>query len=187
MTCIVALKQNNKMYLAGDSIGYGDYTWAVTRKDPKVFKVKGRNILVGYTTSFRMGQLLMFNSKIFPKKGPYNFEYMVTKVVPNLIKVYEENGFEKKQTDGQRDGGTFIVAFKDKFFEVQDDFQVQEVYEPFSACGCGRSTALASLMSTTHMKDPLERLRIAMEVTAKIMPGVAGPFKWVTMNDSGEL
>jgi len=58
MTCIVGLidKESKKIYMGGDSAGVANYSLSV-RKDPKVFKRYG--FIFGFTSSFRMGQLLM--------------------------------------------------------------------------------------------------------------------------------
>ena len=55
MTCIAGLVHDGAVYLAGDSAGCSGWDLTV-RADPKVF-VSGSYVM-GFTTSFRMGQLL---------------------------------------------------------------------------------------------------------------------------------
>ena len=57
MTCIVALKQEGNIYIGGDSAGVSGNNIR-TRADQKVFKKSG--IVFGFTTSFRMGQLIKY-------------------------------------------------------------------------------------------------------------------------------
>ena len=66
MTCIVALKENGKVYIGGDCAG-SDQSFTHSRKDPKVFK-RGK-FLIGFTSSFRMGQLLMHTLKVDPQSS----------------------------------------------------------------------------------------------------------------------
>ena len=58
-TCIVAYndRKNKILYIGGDSAGVGDLSVRI-RKDPKIFEKSG--MLFGYTSSFRMGQLLQY-------------------------------------------------------------------------------------------------------------------------------
>ena len=58
MTVIVALKNKDEVVMGGDCAGVGWNYDIQMRSDPKVFRV-GR-FVIGYTSSFRMGQLLRF-------------------------------------------------------------------------------------------------------------------------------
>ena len=55
MTCIAGLVHDETVYLAGDSAGTSGWNLTV-RADPKVFA--NDSYVMGFTTSFRMGQLL---------------------------------------------------------------------------------------------------------------------------------
>lgn len=59
LTCIVALKQRDKVYIGGDSAGTSSFSLKSTiRKDSKVFIKKDgseNEWLFGFTSSFRMG------------------------------------------------------------------------------------------------------------------------------------
>ena len=57
MTCIVGLEHKGKVYIGGDSAGVAGYSLSV-RADQKVF-ING-NFIFGFTSSFRMGQILRF-------------------------------------------------------------------------------------------------------------------------------
>ncbi len=57
MTCIVGVVKDGVVYIGGDSAGVSGLR-LIKRKDSKVFKRKG--FIIGYTSSFRMGQLLRF-------------------------------------------------------------------------------------------------------------------------------
>lgn len=60
MTCVVGLidKKTKTTYIGGDSLGSTSNLKTV-RKDKKVFKIK--NTCLGFTSSFRMGNILAYN------------------------------------------------------------------------------------------------------------------------------
>ena len=80
MTCIVGVVDNGKVYMGGDSAGVGGLC-IETRKQPKVFR--NGDFLIGYTDSFRMGQLLQY--KMSP---PRYFEGDFSCRGPGSWKVY---------------------------------------------------------------------------------------------------
>ena len=60
MTCIVALKDGNKVYLGGDGAASEEKTGLILQRiDPKVFRVGQFGI--GFVDSFRMGQILQYS------------------------------------------------------------------------------------------------------------------------------
>ena len=61
MTCIVGLVHEGVVYIGGDSAGVGGMSLTV-RADEKVFQ--NGEFLMGFTTSFRMGQLLRYSLKL---------------------------------------------------------------------------------------------------------------------------
>ena len=57
MTCIVGVVDKGIVHMAGDKLGSNGFTKGISVR-PKVFH--NGDFLVGYTTSFYMGQLLEF-------------------------------------------------------------------------------------------------------------------------------
>ena len=177
MTCIVALKFNGKMYMGGDSAGVAGLGLTV-RKDPKVFKKD--NMLFGYTSSFRMGQIIRYSFKI-PEhnKDMSDFEYMCTTFIDLLRKCFKEKGYGKTR-DGQDSGGSFLVGYKKEIYKIDNDFQVGINHDRYDACGCGESIALGSMFSTVD-EDPDRRIRTALEAAERHSAGVRSPFKLEVM------
>ncbi len=64
MTCIVGLAHGGRVYMGADSAGVAGLD-IDTRRDPKLFKVG--DLLIGFTTSFRMGQLLAYGFEPPPR------------------------------------------------------------------------------------------------------------------------
>lgn len=176
MTCIVALKHGDKIYMGADSAGTNDSFRTVTRKDPKIYKVG--DMLVGFTSSFRMGQLLGY-SLIVPPHDPKieTYEWMVTDFINAVRRCLSSGGYTtiENNTEG---GGQFLVAYKGRIFEVESDFQVGESVEPYLAAGCGTDLALGALYASSQKKitNPREVVTTALQAAAEFSAGVRGPY-----------
>lgn len=173
MTCIVGLVDDGVVYMGGDSAGLSG--WSVTpRTDEKVFALN-ESILVGYTESFRMGQLIRFGMEDMkpPEDCGLLFRWMVTEFVAKARQVMAEGGFRKRENEVDR-GGLFMVGARGHLFTVEHDFQVADLSRPFHAVGCGADFAMGSLFSTSGA--PRERVRRALEAAAEMSAGVRGPF-----------
>ncbi|ARC67313.1 hypothetical protein B14_200102 (plasmid) [Bacillus licheniformis] len=189
MTCIVGLIENGITYIGADSLGSSSYA-KVTRKDKKVFKMKdSENMILGFTSSYRMGQLLMYaNGLIDPRDEPnINHEYLVTKFIPNVIKLFEDQGFIRNNS-GEKTGGEFLVGYKDQLYKIQADFQVGQTDLNYDACGSGEDVALGSLYSTEGLNlSPEERITQALRASSKHSVGVEAPYYIINTNDNSLL
>ena len=173
MTCIVGVRTKKKVILGGDSLGTSSWSkWE--RNDPKVFKPE-RNVVMGFTTSFRMGQILQHRLDMPPvPKGVDEFEWMVVEFVPHLIKVFTENNWIK--TPNERvEGGDFIVGINNKLFAVESDFQIHEGLNDYLAIGCGESFAEGCLFGNSHMKAR-DRVVQALDAASHHSAGVGGHY-----------
>lgn len=172
MTCICGLVDNGKVYIGGDSAGV-DGRYALTvRADKKVFR--NGDLVMGFTSSFRMGNLLQHSLKP-PRRHPDDdpFKYMVTDFVDAVRACLKAGGYATK-SDEVETGGTFLVGYAGRLFEVQDDYQVAENVDGIAAAGCGDLIALGSLYSTSG--KPRDRIRLALEAAERFSAGVRGPF-----------
>ncbi len=176
MTCIVAVKDNhNRLWMGGDSAGVGGFgTYSVvTRTDPKVFKLG--EYLIGFTSSFRMGQILRHKFK--PPIPPADVDishFMVTDFVDELRKCFKEAGWIEIK-EGKESGGIFIVGIRGKLFTIEEDFQVAESADEFTATGCGIELALGSL-HTSEGWGPVDRIQLALGAAQRFSGGVREPF-----------
>lgn len=170
MTCIVGLADGGRVYIGGDSAGVADYAIDV-RADAKVFR--NREYLMGFTTSFRMGQLLRYSFKPPTPKG--NLErFMVREFMPAAMDCLDAGGWLSVDK-GRREGGTFLIGVRGELFGVWDDFQVGRTVNGYQSVGCGDAYALGSLHATAGQK-PLARVRSALAAAAHHSAGVTGPF-----------
>jgi hypothetical protein len=184
MTCIVALSVGNKVFLGGDSAASDEKSGLILQTvDPKVFKVGQFGI--GFVESFRMGQILQYSwtPPIYkPTTGYKNLDkFMRTKFVESIKEAYQENGYGRFGNSAPEDGdegGIIIIAVQNtgRIFIMDVDFHVAEVDVEYLAEGSGQQVALGSLFSTTAVKTPRKRVRMALEASAKFIMSVRGPF-----------
>lgn len=168
MTAIAALVDKGKIYIGGDSAGVAGLAISI-RADEKVFV--NSQCIIGFTTSFRMGQLLQY--KFVPPKQKRNtsdMQYMVVDFIDAVRKLFIDNDYGEKD-----DGGQFIVGYKGKLYEIERDFQVACSAIGFAAVGCGAPLVLGSLYSTVGM-DPIKRINLSLEAASRFNAGVAAPF-----------
>ena len=164
MTCIAAVREGKRIVMGGDAAGVAGYS-LYNRADNKVF-IK-QNMIFGFTSSFRMGNLLRWQLEI-PKHplGMSVLEYMNVPFIESVRGLLKEKGFSTTK-DNQEEGGTFLVGYKGKLFRVEDDFQVALHRDKFLACGCGESFALATLYTLRDKKIPAKQKITQALVTAE--------------------
>jgi hypothetical protein len=179
MTAIAGIVEDGKVWIGGDSAGVGGLSMT-TRSDPKVF-VNGEFVF-GYTSSFRMGQLLEHEfSPPTPYEGQNGMAYMVKRFIPGIRELMKTGGYQINH-NGQEQGGTFLVGYRGHLYAVQDDYQVCRVLQPYHACGCGRDIVLGSLYTTSDLDmGPEERIRKALDAASEFSAGVRGPYAVLCM------
>jgi hypothetical protein len=89
MTCIAALVKDKKVYMGADSAGLAGYHLGI-RADRKIFMNSG--FLFGFTSSFRMGQLLQYSFKPPPFKGRDLDRFMVRDFIEAVRKCLSKGG-----------------------------------------------------------------------------------------------
>ena len=181
MTCIVGLVDNGKIYMGGDSAGVAGLDM-YGRADQKVFRVD--KFVMGFTDSFRMGQLLRYDlkpPKMYPDADIY--KYMVTEFIDEVRLCLKRGGYASKKDETER-GGTFLVGYSGRLFRIEGDYQVGETILPFSACGCGQSFALGSLYSTEAWTNPTKRIEKALSAAQEFSAGVREPFNIEVLDES---
>lgn len=174
MTAITAIIERDCIWMGGDRAGVGGHQIQI-RRPAKVFF--NDRMLFGYTSSFRMGQLLQYELKIPEYVKPANsMEYMVRRFIPAVRTCFREGGFEENN-DGRDSGGSFLVGFAGQLYTVESDYQVSECLLNYTAIGSGSDLCLGSLHSTEGMDlDPGERIRLALEAAMEFCTSVRAPF-----------
>ena len=177
MTCIVGLLYKKCVYLGGDSAGVSGLDLTV-RADQKVFKNKG--FIFGFTSSFRMGQLLRYKLEIPPppvsQTSEAVYRYMVTEFIDSVRTCLKDGGCAKNDKSGGEIGGVFLVGYQNRLFSIDSDYQVGIPSAGYDAVGCGDAYALGSLFSSQKEKNAQKRIKLALEAAAHLSGGVCPPF-----------
>ncbi|OFW63650.1 MAG: hypothetical protein A2Y74_04410, partial [Actinobacteria bacterium RBG_13_63_9] len=117
MTCVVGLVDKGSVCIGADSAGVQG--WALTvRADEKVFR-RGP-FLMGFTTSFRMGQLLRYRLDVPDQAGPDVPEFMATVFIDAVRECLKAGGWATVK-DGNETGGGFLVGYRGRLFTIGND------------------------------------------------------------------
>lgn len=149
MTAIAGFCDQGKVWIGADSAAVAGLDLMV-RADSKVFR--NGEFLFGFTSSFRMGQLLRYKLQPPKQHDLDTYAFMVTVFV-----------------DAVRE------CLKAGLFYVGADYQVAESMDGYDACGCGQAIILGALFATKGM-EPHARMKVALEAAERHSAGVRGPF-----------
>jgi len=175
VTCVVAIVDNDGVFMASDSNAVVGNT-VFPRADKKMFTIRSRYgtpMLLGFTSSYRMGQLLRWWTP--PDRGTMDVEqYIHTKFIEGVRNQLKTGGYTRV-SDNREEGGTFLVAYHDRLFEVHNDFQIAMPGIPYSSIGSGREFALGSLYTTQGgILSTEARAVVAVESAAQFSASVGG-------------
>lgn len=176
MTLIVGTLHEGQVWMACDSIGSDGFTKMIV-KQPKLFR-KG-DLIMGYTDSFRLGQLLEHNLALPSRAvGQEVVPWLITAFVDTLRTCLKNGGYATFES-GTEGGGNFLIATEGRLFEVQRNYSILESTEPYAAVGSGEYHAYGALHAT-HLLDlpPRQRLLLALEAAAAHVTTVRGPY-WI--------
>lgn len=177
MTCIAGLVHDGKVYIGGDSAGVNSVYDLTVRADEKVFR--NGDFLFGFTSSFRMGQLLRYALSPPNLYGRDVMTYLCTDWINAVRDCLKSGGYARKENETES-GGTFLLGFKGRLFEVHGDYQVGEPVDRYAAVGCGDSYAKGVLYASANSQiattDPEPRILLALAAAERHSAGVRGPF-----------
>ncbi len=179
MSCIVALKHGDTLYMGADSAGVSAMDITV-RADEKVFR-RG-NMLFGFTTSFRMGQILRYAVDIPDQPADQDdYHYLCTSFIDSAMACLADKGFARSK-DGEKSGGVFLLGYRNNIYKIESDFQIGRGAACYEAVGCGAKYAKGALHCLTSFKagkspaDPESIVRQALAAAVTHSAGVCEPF-----------
>lgn len=181
MTCILALKHNDNIWVGGDSVAT-DGNYNLTTKQPKVFKIN--DLLFGATSSFRMMQIIQhhleFESFAEYTKNRENVSletWLVKHVVEEIRQKLKSFGYTRMIDSNQESVGTCIVAIGNRMFLMDSDLQIIEIDGNCWAIGHGAEWAVgachALLGTGMHSKEIIEK---SLSISCQYSPFVKPPF-----------
>lgn len=188
MTCITAAVKGGKCAIAADSFGGSASSYQIY-KTPKLVRKPVRNgggsidVLIGYTSSYRMGDILRYLWECPEFSGDAN-EWIVAKCIPSLRCLFESEGFMGKD-DSRDSGGDFIFIVDCRIFHIQNDFSVLEPSEGYLSVGSGEYIAVGAMWNEAAREEATAESICSAGMRAAIAhnPYVAGPVIIERCND----
>ena len=183
MTCIVGLEYEDGVIIGGDSAAVAERQIQITTT-PKVFKLA--SMLIGYTWSFRMGQIIQYSLKdvpLIPKKTDSNYRYLINDFVPFLRDIFKDAGWLTVK-DNKEEGGQFLIGIRGQLFEIDSNFAVLRMSDGYSAVGSGAPYALGTLYTlkakvnefSNIIEPPSYIVELALQAAAHYSTSVSAPF-----------
>lgn len=186
MTCVVSVLFGDEVYMGSDSAGItGNWDLRI-REDKKVFQIK--DMIIGFTTSFRMGQLLQYSLNVpdYPYEGNTEDEinkYMHCHFLEAVRELFKSKGYSKIENNSE-EGGEFLIGYRNKLWIIHSDYQIARSYLKYQAIGCGAPYALGTLHMIRDGWDnenawlctPGDIIHRALYTAEQFCAGVRGPY-----------
>lgn len=176
MTCIAAITDGKTVWMGGDSAGVSDDLSVTVRDEPKVFE--NGCYLIGFTSSFRMGQVLRYTALPVPPPRADLHRFMCTRFIDAVRKATSKSGYLGKDNLGREDLGQFLVGVRGRLFNIDVDMSVGEARAKYDAVGCGSDLAKGALYASARLGEPpsFAVVQLALEAAEAGSGGVRGPF-----------
>ena len=171
MTCIAAVQCDDGVLIGWDSF-LGDYSECVTDRC-KVIESCG--VHFGIAGSARFQQLVEYYLKVKPPRPGGVEAWAVTRLVPELRNLTEQQGLWKDFSDSEAwsPEPLCLIVAAGKLLVLQQDWFVYEPVEGYAAVGAGSAFALGALAATRGHSEA--RLRRVLRAASRHCPGVREP------------
>ena len=173
MTCIAGVARDGEVWVGADSAGVSGWTLE-SRPHSKLFRVSG-GMLIGASTSYRMIDLLRYRLPEQPFEHADPHRYLATEFIDQVRALFGEGGFRKKENE-REEGGSFLVGWLGRLWDVGSDFNVGEC-QRYGATGSGVEAALGALFLADVKCDPESAVTWALRAAEAHNIGVRGPFE----------
>lgn len=186
MSCIVAVKAGDKVYLGADTGVFSPSGRQARVRTSKIF-YKG-DMLFGAVGTIRYQQIIEYSLEVPEhKEGLTPLEYLCVEFVPCLQECLEENGLLVSADSGDNDvaetAGAAIIVYRGEIFLLEDQFDLLQFERDYMATGAGEDAAYGSLFVTEKLKEkikPTTRVRLALEAAVFNNCFVKPPFHYKT-------
>ena len=168
MTCIVALRHEDKVYMAGDR-GASDDGVILSLESPKVWKVGP--YLIGYAGSMD-GDRIRHNFRPSAPNIKDTDKFMHTKFIKELREFYNEFWIDTSK-DGEL---SLIIGIRGEIYEHSSgDMSLSKYSVPYISIGSGSEYAYGVLYATDKQKNARNRVNQAVSAAIKFNPSCMGP------------
>jgi len=171
MSVVVAIKEKDNVYIGADSqvIKGGTRTMLKNPNNYKVWTVNNANhCLMAHVGNLRDGNVVRTMDGLVSDYNVYKnhigFDFVVRKVLPDIIKELKDFGYIKDGPVFEEMDSSFLFAYEDQLFLIGSDGSVLEI-DDYCAIGSGSDQAIGSLLSTEG-EDPIARIIKAIKASA---------------------
>lgn len=174
MTCIVALKHEDKVYMGGDR-GASDDGIILSLESPKVWKFGP--YLMGYAGSMD-GERIRHNFKPTAPNIKDTDKFMQTRFIKELREFYNEFWI-----DTSKEGDlSLIIGIRGEIYEHSSgDMSLSRYSLPYISIGSGSEYAYGALYATDKQKNARNRVMSAVSAAIKFSPSCMGPVDIVSL------
>lgn len=149
MSVVVAIKKNDRIYMAADTLAsLGEVKKNCLSDEGRKIQLLDNGILLGTAGSVYGIQRVLAHAELFtvPKDGVFDKKYIVQNIIPKLFKLYkEQNMLEKNKDQPDALPDSYLIAYGDKLFKISGVFDVLAI-EHYATIGSGGNVALAGLI-----------------------------------------
>lgn len=178
------MRNGDSVLMGADSLGTDGLSLErEVRRDDKIFRAGPNDeYVIGYSTSYRGGQILRYH--VAWPEFPDDIEsdedvlrFFVTSIIPRVQDAIESNWRNRKEDDGI----DFIMAVGKNFVRISNDLQVAMLHD-YVSIGSGSPYAMGAMevlynsLERFHLEGPRNIILRALETAEKHNAGVAGPF-----------
>jgi ATP-dependent protease HslVU (ClpYQ) peptidase subunit len=180
LSCVVAIKQGNKVWMGADSRAANDFVHTLSPASSKIFRCGP--MLIGATGSPRPQHIIrhVFQPQEYDGKTD-PLDYLIAKFALPLRELLKDHGalFDDDgpadQQIGDRTSAWMLIGLAGRIFNFESCFQVLEYQEDYAATGSGSPIALGVLYATPATMNPEKRIRLSLEAAAYYDCGNVGP------------
>lgn len=132
MSVVVAIKDNDKIWVGCDSQVTAGYTKSTLKSQMKIWRVSDDDeLIMGLVGDLRDANILSTAEEWIeelPKlKNEVNFKYIVRKIVPRIFRELNTFGRMRQKDNIQSIESGVIFAYKDNAFQIDSDGCVNEI------------------------------------------------------------
>ena len=187
MTCIIGLELGNGVLMGCDSGSSDGWSSRVSTINKIFYQEKQERFLIGFTTSWRMGQIAHHLTNYNFRKqesGETDQEYLVIFLVESLRKEFASRGYSKIENN-EEECGQLLVGYRGKLYMIDSDYHINRFDDGFIAIGSGWQYATGA-MSALDGLPPRSRVKRALYIASMFSNTVEAPFQIYTLMNDGE-
>lgn len=176
MTCIVGIKAEGRIHMAGDRGASTDETILVS-EDPKIARRGG--FIIGYAGNYGLGQLMLYGLKLpsVPRRKGSLITFMRTTFHDTFIRAVEKSKY-KMEINHDDTQSSFLIGVRDELFEYEPLDGQMAVFEE-TAIGAGAPIAFGSLYATKGMHAE-DRVKLAVAAACFYSTSCREPIDYIS-------